>query len=58
MKTWQVSYAEKVWHTTQVEANTKEEALTKAYNIITDGEPGEYDTEADGFLGDYNIEEY
>lgn len=56
-----MEYEVKIWetvvHSTRVEAKSREEAYEKAYRIITDGPSDEYDTEADGFTGDWDAYE-
>ena len=58
MKNYEVKIHETVIHTTWVEANGEEEALLKAYDKIGNGPDSEYDTEAEGFTGYHEIEEY
>lgn len=53
MKAWEVTIYETVRHTTTVEAETRDEAYDKAYDIIANGPTNEYDTEAEGFTGDW-----
>lgn len=55
MKTWEVRIYETVFHTATVEADTKEEAYNKGYEIIANGPSNEYDTEAQGFTGDWEV---
>ena len=52
-KQWEVYIFENVRHSTTVEADTRDEAYEKAYEIITNGQQDEYDTEAEGFTGDW-----
>jgi hypothetical protein len=56
-KTWEVIIFETVRHSTTVEASTRDEAYTKAYEIIANGPDSEYDTEAEGFTGAWDAYE-
>jgi len=56
-KQWEVLLFETVRHSTTVEADTRDEAYEKAYEIITNGQQDEYDTEAEGFTGDWTAYE-
>jgi hypothetical protein len=57
MREYEVRLYETVIHTTIVEADTEEDALAKAYDKIGNGPDSEYDTEAEGFTGDYTVED-
>lgn len=57
MAEYEVSIAEVVWHTTTVTAESRDEAYDKAWEIIANASGEEYDTEAEGFTGDYKIYE-
>jgi hypothetical protein len=57
MKQYEVSVYETVIHTTVVEAANEDDALSKAYEKISNGPDTEYDTEAEGFTGHHVIEE-
>jgi hypothetical protein len=56
-KEWEVIIFETVRHSTTVEAETRDEAYEKAYEIITNGQQDEYDTEAEGYTGDWDAYE-
>jgi hypothetical protein len=56
-KQWEVIIFETVRHSTTVEAKTSEEAYDKAYKVISDGQQHEYDTEAEGYTGDWDAYE-
>jgi hypothetical protein len=58
MKNYEVKIHETVIHTTWVEAEDEEKALEAAYEKIANGPDSEYDTEAEGFTGYHEIEEY
>ena len=58
MKEYLVKIYETVVHSTIVEAKDEDEAYKNAYEVITNGEPSGYDTEAEGFTGDYQVEEW
>lgn len=57
MQEYEVKIYETVSHTTIVSAENEEEAYTKAYEVIGNGQDNEYTTEAEGFTGDVSIEE-
>lgn len=57
-KDWEVKIYETVVHSTVVEADNEEEAYQRAYEVIANGSADGYDTEAEGFTGDYVVEEY
>jgi hypothetical protein len=57
MATYEVTIYETVYHTVEVEANNRDEAYEKGWQIIANGADGTYETEADGFTGDYRVEE-
>ena len=57
MKEYEVKLYETVIHTTVVEAENEDEAYAKAYEVIANGPQDGYDTEAEGFTGDYLVEE-
>jgi len=57
-KEWEVKIYETVVHSTVVEADNEDEAYQKAYEVIANGSSDSYDTEAEGFTGDYVVEEY
>lgn len=48
---------ELVSHSLVVEANDEEDAWEKAHAILSEGNKDNYDTEYEGFTGDYVIEE-
>lgn len=50
-KEWEVSIFEVVRHTAIVEADNRDTAYAKAYEIITKGKSSDYETEAEGFTG-------
>jgi hypothetical protein len=58
MKEWNVKIYETVIHSTIVEAANADEAYAKAYEIIANGPNSEYDTEAEGFTGDWSADEW
>lgn len=58
MKEYEVKLYETVIHTTVVEAENEDEAYAKAYEVIANGPQDGYDTEAEGFTGDYLVEEF
>lgn len=58
MKEWEVKIYETVIHSTIVEAANEEEARDKAFEIIANGPDSEYDTEAEGFTGDWSATEW
>lgn len=58
MKEYRVKIYETVVHSTIVEAKDESEAYDKAYEVIANGEDSGYDTEAEGFTGDYEVEEW
>lgn len=55
-KTWEVAINEEVIHFVEVEAENKEEAYQKAYEIISYGNDSEYRTEAEGYTGVWSAE--
>jgi hypothetical protein len=57
MAEWEVRIYETVFHTTTVEAKDRDEAYNKAYEVITNGQQDEYETEAEGFTGDWEAHE-
>lgn len=57
MKHYEVVIFETVKHSTTVEANSRDEAYAKAYEVITNGQQDEYETEAEGFTGDWAVYE-
>ena len=57
MKHYEVIIYETVKHSTTVEANDRDEAYNKAYEVITNGTQDQYETEAEGFTGDWNAYE-
>ena len=57
MKQYEVIIFETVRHSTTVEANSRDEAYNKAYEVITNGQTTEYETEAEGFTGDWDAYE-
>jgi hypothetical protein len=57
MKQWEVIIFETVRHSTTVEADTRNEAYNKAHNVIANGPSGMYETEAEGYTGDWDAYE-
>jgi hypothetical protein len=57
MKQYEVIIFEVVRHSTTVEASNRDEAYSKAYEVITNGTQDQYETEAEGFTGDWNAYE-
>jgi hypothetical protein len=57
MAKYEVRIYENIYHTVEVEADSRDEAYDKAREIISNGNDGDYETEAEGFTGDYSIEE-
>ena len=57
-KEWIVKIYETVIHSTVVEAANEDEAYDKAYEVIANGPSDGYDTEAEGFTGDWSAEEW
>ena len=55
MTTYEVTIFELVSHTTQVEADNEDDAYDNAHKIITGEIKGEYETEPEGFTGNYYI---
>jgi hypothetical protein len=55
MPTFAVKIYETVIHMVDVEAADSSDAYNKAYEIVTNGQQDEYDTEAEGFTGDYSV---
>jgi hypothetical protein len=55
MPTWEVRIYETVFHTATVEADNKEQAYEKGYEIIANGPTDGYDTEAEGFTDDWEV---
>ena len=53
-KEWEVIIFETVRHSTTVVAETRDEAYALAYEIIANGPDSEYETEAEGFTGDWD----
>jgi hypothetical protein len=64
LKEFQVKFDERFIHTLVVEAHTEEEAVEKAYKLITDGMSKEmekevdYRLDSDGLTGDISVTEY
>lgn len=58
MKEWEVKIYETVIHTTIVEADSMEDARDKAFEVIANGPADGYDTEAEGFTGDWSATEW
>lgn len=56
-KEWEVIIYETVRHSATVEADNRDEAYAKAYEIITKGQPTDYETEAEGFTGNWDAYE-
>ncbi len=56
-KQWELIIFETVRHSTTVEAGSREEAYDKAYKVISDGFDFEYETEAEGYTGDWDAYE-
>lgn len=56
-KEWEVIIFETVRHSTTVEAENRDDAYMKAYEIIANGQDGDYETEAEGFTGDWDAYE-
>jgi hypothetical protein len=56
-KTWEVIIFETVRHSATVEAETRDEAYRKAYEVIANGPDSEYETEAEGYTGDWDAYE-
>jgi hypothetical protein len=54
VSTWEFRIYETVFHTATVEASSRDEAYEKGYEIITNGPSDGYDTEAEGFTGDWD----
>lgn len=52
---YEVVIYETVGHRATVLAKNPDEAYNKAYEIITNGNPDEYETEAEGFTGQYVV---
>lgn len=57
MKEWEVTLYETVKHSTTVEAESRQEAYDKAWNIIANGPSDGYETEAEGFTGEWDAYE-
>ena len=57
MKQWEVIIFETVRHSTTVEADTRDEAYNKAYNVIANEPSDMYETEAEGYTGDWDAYE-
>lgn len=55
-ETYTVRIYETVFHTVSVEANNEDDAYDKAHNIVTGEVKGEYETDSDGFTGNYYID--
>ena len=57
MGKFEVRIYETVYHDVEVEAVDKDEAYEKAHKIVTGEVKGDYETESDGFTGNYYIDE-
>lgn len=58
MATYEVKIYETVSHIVEVEANNADEALDRAFEVVTNGIPDtDYETESEGFNGSWNIYE-
>ena len=58
MATYQVKIYETVSHIVEVEANNADEALDRAFEVVTNGIPdADYETESEGFNGSWDIYE-
>lgn len=57
MKEWEVTIFETVRHMTTVEADNEDDAYEAAHKVITGEVKGEYDSESDGFTGNYYIDQ-
>jgi hypothetical protein len=57
MKEYDVTLFEVVKHTARVSPADKSSAYEKAYEVIANGPNDGYDTEAEGFTGDWMLEE-
>jgi hypothetical protein len=56
-KEWEVAIYETVKHTITVGAENSDEAYDKAHKVISSGYKLGYETEAEGFTGDWSAEE-
>jgi hypothetical protein len=56
-KQWEVIIFETVRHSTTVEASTRDEAYEQAYKVISNGYNDTYETEAEGYTGDWDAYE-
>jgi hypothetical protein len=56
-KEFEVTIWENISHTVIVECESQDDAYEKAYEIITGVVLGDYDTDSDGFTGQWEIEE-
>lgn len=54
---YEVVIYETISHRVEVTADNKDDAYNKAYEIIGNGPDDEYDTESDGFTGQFYINE-
>lgn len=54
---YEVVIYETVAHKAVVEAENRDEAYEKGFEIVISGDKGEYETEALGFTGEHNIYE-
>jgi hypothetical protein len=60
MSNYAVTIYELIYHTVEVSATDEDEAYDAAHRIVTGEIKGEYETESEGFTGNYyiNKEEY
>ena len=57
MAKYEVRIYETIYHDVDVEAENKDDAYDIAHKIITGETKGDYETESDGFTGNYCISE-
>lgn len=56
MSEYTVRIYETVFHTVMVEADNEDDAYDKAHKVVTGEVKGEYETDSDGFTGNYYID--
>jgi len=56
LKTFEVRLYELIYHTVQVEADSVDDACDKASRVVTGEVKGKYETDSNGFTGDYRVE--
>jgi hypothetical protein len=55
MENYTVIIYETIYHTVEVEAENEDDAYDAAHKIVTGEVRAEYETESDGFTGNYYI---